>query len=55
MESLFLHWDEPPSHFAVKLTGALMRVATFERIGFGQWFRYLTGSNISSAQIPMSV
>jgi putative oxidoreductase len=26
-----------------KLAGAPMMVATFEAIGFGQWFRYLTG------------
>ena len=27
-----------------KLTGAEMMVATFEQIGVGQWFRYLTGA-----------
>jgi uncharacterized membrane protein YphA (DoxX/SURF4 family) len=26
-----------------KLAGAAMMVATFETIGWGQWFRYLTG------------
>lgn len=26
-----------------KLTGAEMMVATFDAIGWGQWFRYLTG------------
>lgn len=26
-----------------KLTGAEMMVGTFEAIGFGQWFRYVTG------------
>ena len=26
-----------------KLAGVEMMVATFETIGFGQWFRYLTG------------
>lgn len=26
-----------------KLVGVEMMVATFETIGFGQWFRYLTG------------
>jgi uncharacterized membrane protein YphA (DoxX/SURF4 family) len=26
-----------------KLFGAAMMVATFEAVGFGQWFRYLTG------------
>jgi uncharacterized membrane protein YphA (DoxX/SURF4 family) len=26
-----------------KLAGAAMMVATFERIGLGQWFRYVTG------------
>lgn len=28
---------------ASKLAGAPMMVATFEKIGLGQWFRYLTG------------
>ncbi len=28
---------------AAKLIGAEMMVATFEAIGWGQWFRYLTG------------
>jgi uncharacterized membrane protein YphA (DoxX/SURF4 family) len=27
-----------------KLTGSPMMVAVFEKIGLGQWFRYLTGS-----------
>jgi putative oxidoreductase len=27
-----------------KLAGAEMHVAMFEKIGFGQWFRYFTGS-----------
>ncbi len=27
-----------------KLSGAPMMVATFDAIGFGQWFRYLTGA-----------
>ena len=27
-----------------KLTGSPQMVALFEKIGFGQWFRYLTGS-----------
>ncbi|MEO8027231.1 MAG: DoxX family protein [Bryobacteraceae bacterium] len=27
-----------------KLLGASEMVATFEKVGFGQWFRYLTGS-----------
>lgn len=27
-----------------KLAGAAPMVATFEKIGIGQWFRYLTGS-----------
>jgi uncharacterized membrane protein YphA (DoxX/SURF4 family) len=26
-----------------KLTGAAMMVATFDAVGFGQWFRYVTG------------
>jgi putative oxidoreductase len=29
---------------ATKLAGAEMHVAMFEKIGFGQWFRYFTGS-----------
>ena len=29
---------------ATKLAGAEMQVAMFEKIGFGQWFRYFTGS-----------
>lgn len=28
---------------AAKLVGAEMMVATFEMIGWGQWFRYVTG------------
>jgi hypothetical protein len=28
---------------ATKLAGAQMQVATFEKIGLGQWFRYFTG------------
>jgi putative oxidoreductase len=28
---------------ATKLAGAEMHVATFEKIGLGQWFRYFTG------------
>ncbi|GAB5448559.1 DoxX family protein [Gymnodinialimonas sp.] len=29
---------------AAKLIGAEMMVATFEAIGWGQWFRYVTGT-----------
>lgn len=29
---------------AAKLAGAGMMVATFDAIGWGQWFRYLTGA-----------
>lgn len=29
---------------AAKLIGAEMMVATFDTIGWGQWFRYLTGA-----------
>jgi len=29
---------------SLKLSGAPMPVMLFDRIGFGQWFRYLTGS-----------
>ena len=29
---------------AAKLAGAEMMVATFDAIGWGQWFRYLTGA-----------
>jgi uncharacterized membrane protein YphA (DoxX/SURF4 family) len=28
---------------AVKLTGSLRTVQLFERLGWGQWFRYMTG------------
>ena len=28
---------------ASKLAGVEMMVATFDQIGFGQWFRYITG------------
>jgi putative oxidoreductase len=29
---------------AAKLAGAEMMVATFDAVGFGQWFRYFTGA-----------
>lgn len=29
---------------SAKLAGVPMMVATFEAVGFGQWFRYLTGA-----------
>ncbi|MCJ8337449.1 MAG: DoxX family protein [Pseudomonadales bacterium] len=38
-----------------KLTGAEMMVATFDNIGAGQWFRYLTGAIEVTAAILLFI
>jgi putative oxidoreductase len=39
----------------VKLVGVPMMVATFEAVGFGQWFRYVTGAIEVSGAIMLLV